>query len=357
MDKFYEDLLLKLKVLKLAGPINQDSLVLIRDSLNLAGKNGIKELTLEIASEGGNSLPARKIFDLISNSPIKITGVVKPFAYSSAAVILQACHVRQAIRTATLLYHHLRKGSFCLSNYKLMTQKIVEEEIAFNKFIANRTKMSYKAFKLLNGHDIVLTAEQALSLGLIDEIIQPPPKQAPPQSDQKSKRLELFNDSEFLWNLRGYDELRIDGHPPIELIIVPKDISDNCLLYLYELLLHYPGQVTVTAARDVTEIAPLILLAGDIRQSYLNCDFLLREPFINIEGTTITQISKAPAQNLLKKRLLWANRFMKAEFLRRSKLTAQEYTQLLKSKFRFTAKAAIKYGLCQKIVIPKHLKK
>jgi ATP-dependent protease ClpP protease subunit len=357
MDKFHEDLLLKLKVVKLVNTINRDTLAHIRESLQIAQKNGIEELTLEIASDGGDIPSAHKIFDVISNSPIRITGLVKPVAFSSAAIILQACHVRKIIRTGTILFHDARHGSYYFKNFMQGLKKTRQDETFIKRLIARRSKLTYRSFDQLNRYDFVLNAEQALAFGFVDEILQPPPKQAVIQPGQKSETLELFNESEFFTNLRIYDEFRIKGNPPIELILIPKGISDNCLLYLYELLLHYPGHVTVTAVRGILELMPLILLAGDKRQAYFNCDFLLQEPYMFLEMTTIYNALKPPVQKLLGQRLKSVNQFVKSEFLRRSNLSAKEYRHLTNSKFTFAADDAIKYGICQKIIIPDHLKK
>ena len=144
--------------------------------LNAAKK--FEEITLFIDSGGGSNIAALQIYDMIKYSKIPIRGVVYRRAYSSAAIILQACHVRSAFSSAEVLFHDLivNEGVICVTDsHSEIDKKLAAaraRQHAAHLIIAKRSGRSLKEAAKFSKLEMNMSATEALERGFLDEIIE-----------------------------------------------------------------------------------------------------------------------------------------------------------------------------------------
>lgn len=134
-----------------------------------------KPITLYIDSPGGNADAGLDICDIVRHSRAPITGIVYRQANSMATVILQACTVRNCLPNACLLVHSIRLCEAPLHELEDDFEKAIAStrkvQAAVNKIVQSRTGLSDKKMRELNKKGAILSSQEALKLGLIDEII------------------------------------------------------------------------------------------------------------------------------------------------------------------------------------------
>lgn len=134
-----------------------------------------KPISLYIDSPGGNADAGLDICDMIRHSRAPVIGVVYRQAYSMAAVILQACSTRKCMRNAAILIHSIRLCEAPLDELEDDLEKTLAKtrkcQAAVNEIIQSRTGFSDEKMREINKKDEFFSAEQALKLGLIDEIL------------------------------------------------------------------------------------------------------------------------------------------------------------------------------------------
>jgi len=138
-----------------------------------------KPITIYINSDGGYLHSALPIVDIISSSEIPITTVVEGMAASAATLISCSGHHRQITKNSFMLIHELRAG--CWGKFseiedefescqKLMTNI---KNLYLNSIKNDKKKKKFKKIlgKLLK-RDIILSAQECLDYGLVDEILK-----------------------------------------------------------------------------------------------------------------------------------------------------------------------------------------
>ncbi len=140
------------------------------------------EIFLHINSSGGDFSAFKKLYDNISLCQNKVIAIVSGICFSAAALVLQACYKRYATPLSILGVHYINYPiSFNVNSDKNIGYyiKFLEDEFNFmhknNEIIRKilKRKMTINESKI---NDLVLeekelSADQALDLGLIDEII------------------------------------------------------------------------------------------------------------------------------------------------------------------------------------------
>jgi ATP-dependent Clp protease protease subunit len=164
------------------GDINNENICYVIDSIyNINYENKESKIskpapiTLIINSEGGNVYDSMGLIDVIEKSPTPIHIVVQGQAQSAAFAIVTTGHYRYAGRRATFMYHELSWESVQekLTQYK---QEIYESNRLWKMYqnvILDNTKITRKQLdKIDKGRkEWYINAEEALELGIIDEII------------------------------------------------------------------------------------------------------------------------------------------------------------------------------------------
>ena len=131
-------------------------------------------ITVLINSDGGDTHTTLGIYDLLRTSGRQTTGIVTGRAESGASLVLQACGRRIVTRHSTLMLHHsnvrfpaytaienVQRG---LDVFKRLDQRLYE-------IYAERTRKSVDAIAEMARSDTYFDAEQAVSFGLADEVL------------------------------------------------------------------------------------------------------------------------------------------------------------------------------------------
>ena len=129
------------------------------------------EIELYINSNGGSVSEGVAIYNQLKRHPAQKTGYVDGIAYSVASLILQACDKRIMGLGTSMLVHEmwvevagnarmLRSAADDLDNWMKANRKVYME----------RSGMSEEELIALMGEERILTPEECLSMGFIDEI-------------------------------------------------------------------------------------------------------------------------------------------------------------------------------------------
>lgn len=132
-----------------------------------------KPIKIFISSPGGDLDATLSFIGLIGLSKTPIWTINMGWAYSAAGLILMAGHKRFIMPNCSVLIHSgsgQLGGSFeqtteQMKNYKALVDKMRE-------FILSKTKIDTKLFKKNSTKDWYINAEEALSLGIVDEIVE-----------------------------------------------------------------------------------------------------------------------------------------------------------------------------------------
>jgi ATP-dependent Clp protease protease subunit len=143
-------------------------------ALNLAGTEPI---TLIIDSTGGHVTAGRWIADAIRCSEAPVHGLVVGISYSMAFWILQNCHRRISYPHGRLMFHgYGAEGYRCdQPDFEEAVHNCAMWHAEDLAVIAQRTGQSLEQWQKWSIGERKFLAPEALSLGLIDEIVQPKP--------------------------------------------------------------------------------------------------------------------------------------------------------------------------------------
>jgi len=172
---FTEDLLKK-RILFVEGFIDDELVEKISKMIIWLNSQNTNEITLYINSDGGNIQAGFSLYDIIKFSEAPVTGIVLKSASSMMLAALQGCKVRKALVHSFFAFHNLifRKEITCKSeaDVRLAIEelKLLQEE--YNQIIGARIIGGAEKVKELCEAKRVITAEEAKSIGLIDEIIK-----------------------------------------------------------------------------------------------------------------------------------------------------------------------------------------
>jgi ATP-dependent Clp protease protease subunit len=170
--RFIKDLLEK-RIIYLEGDIDGDSASKIGKGVVWLNVLGEQEIVLYIDSNGGYVSAGLDIYDIIRHSRAPVVGVVYRRANSMASVILQACQRRKAMRHSELALHDITTPPLTLADLedqeKLKNTRRAQEEIY--QIINQRSGMAVEEVRKICKEGKKLSADEALGLGLIDEVI------------------------------------------------------------------------------------------------------------------------------------------------------------------------------------------
>ena len=169
--------LLEQNIIEIGGDINEDMAFYVREALlRLVGK-GSPSIKVLITSNGGSVRYGLDIHDGLKYYAGEKTGVVQGIAKSMAAVVLQACQKRHSLRHSWLLIHHVSTTEVSLDSLRdpAKMAKIKEDaetdQARIYKILSDRTGHNVDEISAECAKNQQMNAEEALSFGLIDEII------------------------------------------------------------------------------------------------------------------------------------------------------------------------------------------
>jgi len=150
----------------------------IRDSLAIKMAEGSPDLTVHISSSGGSTAAGLDIFDLLRFYPGKKIGIVHYMAASMASIILQVCDWRTATTHARVLIHHVSSHNITLDTVrnpekmKDFSDDMEKAQSKLYQILVNRTGRTAEEITKTCELDNPMSAQEALSYGLIDQIIE-----------------------------------------------------------------------------------------------------------------------------------------------------------------------------------------
>jgi ATP-dependent Clp protease protease subunit len=146
--------------------------------LETAGANGDKPINIILSTGGGDTIYGLSIYDAISACKNHVTITVYGQACSMGAYILQSADTRLLAKNSVVMFHEGQDG------YNTNHPEIIRRWVKFNEkygyrlddILMNRIREKHpefkeKKFKEMNVFDTILTAADAVELGLADAIL------------------------------------------------------------------------------------------------------------------------------------------------------------------------------------------
>lgn len=164
-------------VLYITGDVEGKMYERVAVALAFLATKGSPDIDVVIDSNGGSVATGLDIYDLIRLYKGKTVGTVISRAASMGAIILQACGVRKCALHAEILIHHISRKSVGLDTLKSKKQhkKLVREmEVDQQRqydILVKKTGQSKKKIVITCKLDKFMSAEEAKSFGLIDEVV------------------------------------------------------------------------------------------------------------------------------------------------------------------------------------------
>lgn len=162
------------RVLTLEGRVTQESaMTLIKSLLVLERQDAEAPVTLLISSPGGEVYAGLALIDAMQHVSCPVYTVATGMVASMAAVILAAGTRRMAYAHAYVLIHQLMGGSGLAqqTDIEIAADHAAELRGVLDALLAERGNCTQEEFHALTERDCWCTAERALELGLVDEII------------------------------------------------------------------------------------------------------------------------------------------------------------------------------------------
>ena len=149
-----------------------------------AQKCGHKKVTLLINSNGGTNDCFTAMWAAMIQSGIEFTGLVMARARSNGFRLLQVCKLRKALSNADVMFHW---GQYRLDNGEIaaimagqswIAERVRNSRTTMLQEISARTGVSVPDLIQYALYERNFSAEEALRIGFIDEVVQNPPVSA-----------------------------------------------------------------------------------------------------------------------------------------------------------------------------------
>lgn len=153
----------------------------ITECIFIAQKHGMKEVTLLINSNGGQSDCFTSIRAAMFQSGISFTGLVMARARSNGFRILQVCKTRKALANSEIMFHW---GQYRLENSEIaaimeghtwVLEHVRRTRSTILSEVSARTGISIVDLQQYALFERNFTAEEALGVGFIDDVVVDPP--------------------------------------------------------------------------------------------------------------------------------------------------------------------------------------
>ncbi len=162
------------RVLILNEPVTQqNAMMLIKSLLVLERQNPEEPVTLLISSAGGDVYAGLALIDAMQGLSCPVNTVATGMVASMAAVILAAGSHRAAYPHAYVLIHQLMGGSGMAqqTDIEIAANHASELRSVLDNLLSEHGRATADQFHAMTERDCWCTAERALELGLIDEIL------------------------------------------------------------------------------------------------------------------------------------------------------------------------------------------
>ncbi len=169
--------LLKDRIIFLGVPVTDEvANLLVAQMLYLESDDTGKEIVMYINSPGGSITAGMAIYDTMQYVRCPIATMCVGQAASMAAVLL-ACGAsgrRMTLPNSRVLIHQPLSGvSGQASDIEIHAREILRMRKRLNEILAHHTGKNIKKIQQDTDRDYIMTAEEALDYGLVDEIMRP----------------------------------------------------------------------------------------------------------------------------------------------------------------------------------------
>ena len=167
--------LLKDRIIFISGEINDDlANLVIAQFLFLESEDFKKKINLYINSPGGSVTAGLSIYDTINYIKSPVSTICVGQAYSMAAVLLSAGekNFRFSLPNSRIMIHQPLSGiKGSASEIVIHANEIIEIKNKLNNILSIHTGKNKKIIEKDTDRDNFMSAEQAISYGLIDKIL------------------------------------------------------------------------------------------------------------------------------------------------------------------------------------------
>lgn len=153
--------------------IGPESLSRLLQALILLERKSASPITIYLNTEGGCLWNALGMCDIIKASSLSVTMVGVGRVWSCGSILMQAADYRMMTPNSTMLIHG---GDMAISGHPLQGKAWVEAERRATHTVAGmyaeRSQKDINYFKRVmnRAQDTIYTAQEALDIGLIDEV-------------------------------------------------------------------------------------------------------------------------------------------------------------------------------------------
>lgn len=162
----------KTRSIQLIGDIHEDSFAILDDQLTFLESINRKAITIKLFSYGGDCYQTNAIIGRIRRSACKIIIEGYGAIMSAGVLILASGDHRRLSKFATIMHH---SSNYDLSgthhaNLDFIKQAEQEEQLRF-QWLSQFSKVDAEYWrKLAERRDSYMTAEEALKIGVVDEL-------------------------------------------------------------------------------------------------------------------------------------------------------------------------------------------
>ena len=171
--KNIEEQILNDRVIFFTGEFNEENCDSVLKQLFFLDKKSKEDITIYLDSYGGYVTDFFKLYDVMNTLRSKINIIATGKAMSAGSMLLITGFKRYAYEHTEIMIHEL---SSSISYSKISSQQLiikqnkrVQEQL--DNVIIRNTKITKKDLDKFKFKDIYLTSQQALTLGIIDEIL------------------------------------------------------------------------------------------------------------------------------------------------------------------------------------------
>lgn len=156
------------------GPIDDDMAQSVISQLQYLDDNGAEEITLQICSPGGSVSAGLAIYDTVNYIKARVVTVGVGMCASMGAFLLSAGSkgYRKATQNCEILIHQpLGEAQGQASDIIIAAEHIKRMRERINSILAANTNKSIEVIAIDTDRDKIMTAQEAMQYGLIDEVI------------------------------------------------------------------------------------------------------------------------------------------------------------------------------------------
>src|SRR5580698_9729205 len=168
--------LLRERIIFLVGPVNEQTAnVIVAQLLFLESENPDKDISLYINSPGGSVYDGLAIYDTMQFVKPDVSTLCTGFAASMGSFLLcaGAKGKRYALPNARIMIHQPSGGSQgTAADIAIQAEEVLDSRRRLNAIMAARTGRSVEEIARDTDRDSFMSAEQARTYGLIDEVLE-----------------------------------------------------------------------------------------------------------------------------------------------------------------------------------------